>query len=104
MHRAPPEHPPDPYPESSAANAGGEPPLSTSSTTPLRPSSHGTWLRVADPLEVARQSASVHARSGHSAYPPNVPANLYPMTVMIDAGGGITTSVFPGGGFHFNFL
>ena len=55
--------------------------------------SHGTWLRVKDPIEVARESACVHARAGRTAHLANVPADVYPMTVMIDAGGGITKVV-----------
>lgn len=55
--------------------------------------SHGTFLRVKDPLDVARRSAQVHARNGHMAWPSNVPADVYPLTIMIDAGGGITKVV-----------
>jgi hypothetical protein len=55
--------------------------------------SHGTFLRVKDPIDVARRSAQVHARAGRMAWPMNVPADVYPLTVMIDAGGGITKVV-----------
>ena len=55
--------------------------------------SHGTYLRVKDPLDVARKSAQVHASSGRMAYPGNVPADMYPLTIMMDAGGGTTKVV-----------
>jgi hypothetical protein len=55
--------------------------------------SHGTWLRVKDAVEVARQSARVHAAAGHLAWGANVPAHVYPLTVMIDAGNGRTVVV-----------
>jgi len=55
--------------------------------------SHGSWLRVKDPMAVVRQSAQVHARAGRMAWGGNVPANVYPLVVMIDAGGGITKVV-----------
>ena len=46
-----------------------------------------------DPLDVARKSAQVHASSGRMAYPGNVPADMYPLTIMMDAGGGTTKVV-----------
>jgi hypothetical protein len=55
--------------------------------------SHGTWLRVKDPLDVARESARVHAQQGRMAWGFNVPADIWPMTLMIDAGGGTTKVV-----------
>jgi hypothetical protein len=55
--------------------------------------SHGYFLRVKDPLAVLQQSATVHAVEGRMAWPPNVPADVYPVTIMLDAGGGITKLV-----------
>ena len=55
--------------------------------------SHGYYLRVKDPLAVLQQSAAVHAAEGRMAWPPNVPADVYPVTIMLDAGGGITKLV-----------
>ena len=57
--------------------------------------SHGYYLRVKDPLVVLQQSAAVHAAEGRMAWPPNVPADVYPVTIVLDAGGGHQASSEP---------
>ena len=54
---------------------------------------HGTYLRVKDPLDVLQKSAAVHAQAGRMAWGAHVPHNVYPVTVMLDAGGGSTKIV-----------
>ena len=53
-----------------------------------RVTTHGYYLRVKDPLAVLQQSAAVHAKEGRLAWPSCVPHNVYPVCVMLDAGGG----------------
>ena len=55
--------------------------------------SHGDVLVVKDPIDVIIRSARVHGDSGHVAYPGNVPADVWPVSIMIDAGAGITKVV-----------
>ena len=50
----------------------------------------GDVLVVKDPVDVIRRSARVHAEAGHVAYPANVPGDVWPISIMIDAGAGIT--------------
>jgi hypothetical protein len=58
-----------------------------------RVTKHGYYLRVKDPLAVLQQSAAVHAMEGRLAWPANVPHDVYPVCVMLDAGGGSTKVV-----------
>ena len=58
-----------------------------------RVTTHGYYLRVKDPLAVLQQSAAVHAKEGRLAWPSCVPHNVYPVCVMLDAGGGSTKVV-----------
>ena len=47
-------------------------------------------LVVKDALEAICISARVHGAAGRISYPANVPADVWPISVMIDAGAGIT--------------
>ena len=58
-----------------------------------RVTTHGFYLRVTDPLEVLQQSAAVHTKEGRLAWPSCVPHDVYPVCVMLDAGGGTTKVV-----------
>ena len=58
-----------------------------------RVTTHGYYMRVKDPLQVLQQSAAVHAKEGRMAWPACVPHDVYPVCVMLDAGGGSTKVV-----------
>lgn len=58
-----------------------------------RVTTNGYYLRVKDPLAVLRQSAAVHAKEGRLGWPSCVPSSVYPICVMLDAGGGSTKVV-----------
>ena len=58
-----------------------------------RITTHSYYLRVKDPLQVLQQSAEVHAKEGRLAWPACVPADVYPVCGMLDAGGGSTKVV-----------
>ena len=58
-----------------------------------RVTTNGYYLRVKDPLAVLQQSAAVHAKEGRLAWPSCVPHDVYPVCVMLDAGGGSTKVV-----------
>jgi hypothetical protein len=58
-----------------------------------RITTHGYYLRVKDALKVLQESAAVHAKEGRLAWPSCVPHDVYPVCVMLDAGGGSTKVV-----------
>jgi hypothetical protein len=58
-----------------------------------RVTTNGYYLRVKDPLAVLRESAAVHAKEGRLGWPACVPHDVYPVCVMLDAGGGSTKVV-----------